>query len=82
MSPQVVAVMSTEDLLSWRNVCANRELVDPPVQGVSPTEARGYLLDYYRVLGQLYEDYNLDPALNYDFSPANGAIIFIGVTTL
>lgn len=82
MNPEVVAVMDNEDLNRWRVACANREILEFGVAGISPTEAKQYTIDYYRILGEFYGKYNLQLDHNYEFSPANGAVVHLGVTIL
>lgn len=73
----VVANLSQEDLSRWRMVCANKELVDNSHTGLSVSEGKQYILDYYKQMGDIFNTYNLDVAhiSCYYISPFTGHIL-------
>lgn len=68
--------LTSEDLNRWRLACARRELVENQVVGLSLDVAERYIVDYYRLLGELADTYNLDPAVEYLITAHTGVIIY------
>lgn len=75
MTVRSVGRLSTEHLLAWRTASVNKELVELGVVGIGPEEARRYLYDYYRVLGEILDAYELPDNMNHNISTATGGII-------
>lgn len=73
----IAAELSREDLARWRNVCANKELVDNGMPGLSVMEAKQYLLEYYKIMEDIFTTYNLDMAhiTCYFISPFTGHVL-------
>lgn len=74
---QIITQLSPEDLLRWRSACVHKDMVDGNANGVSPREAEAWLTDYYRMLGDIFTQYGLQPELSegYFVSPMTGHVI-------
>lgn len=74
---EVAATLSQEDLARWRNVCANKELIEASVPGIAINEARDWILSYYKLMDEMFKTYNLDVKHIecYFISPFTGDIL-------
>ena len=68
--------LTEQDLNRWRLACARRELVENQVVGLSLDVAERYIIDYYRLLGELAQTYNLDDSTDYVITAHTGAILY------
>lgn len=69
------AILSPEDLARWRMINADKELVDNAFPGLSVTEARSTILNYYKMLGDILAEYNVpDTSSPMFISPYDGSI--------
>lgn len=69
-----VGTLSAEDLTRWRMSCAEKELVDTGFNGMSVDEGRRAILQYYKILGDILAEYELDDTETIYVSPINGHI--------
>ena len=58
---EILRTLSDEDLAIWRNVLADKELVDDSFPGMSIQEARNSIIKYYRTLGDILKSYEIRP---------------------
>ena len=58
---QILAKLNNEDLARWRMVMANKELVDGSYPGMSVIEARDTVLQFYKTLNDLLQQYGNRP---------------------
>lgn len=67
--------LSQEDLVRWRMASADKELADNVFPGLSVEEGRKAILNYYKLLGDLleYYDLNVDDGAVY-VSPIDGGV--------
>ena len=73
-----IAKLSPEDLMRWRIVSADEELVDKGFTGMSTDEARRALLMSYKVFGDLVAEYCPEENVtDLIISPIDGSIIRI-----
>ena len=74
---EILAKLSDEDLVRWRMVMANKELVDGQYPGMSIQEARGSVMAFYQTLNDLLRSYGIehDPGDAMVVSPISGEII-------
>lgn len=67
--------LSPEDLLRWRMASADKELVEQSHPGLSVDEARRAMLNYYKILGDILADYQIEhDNLSVYVSPFDGGI--------
>ena len=75
---EVMADLSSEDLMRWRSVLADKELIDTGFAGYSKDEARQAVIRYYQTLGDLLTTYNVPPGSdNVMVSAITGRILRI-----
>ena len=75
----VLNKLSGEDLARWRNVVADKELVASAYPGMSISEARQAMFNYYKLLGDIFVDYGIDTSLeNLYVSPVSGEVLTFG----
>lgn len=72
---EYIGKLSTEDLTRWRVISANKELVDIPHPGLSVNEARGFIMDFYRFIGEIIEDYGIPPTVAFEVTVSDGSIL-------
>lgn len=74
---EILAKLSDEDLVRWRMVMANKELVDGQYPGMSIQEARGSVMAFYQTLNDLLRSYGIehDPGDAMVLSPISGEFI-------
>jgi len=70
----VVGTLSAEDLTRWRLASAEKELADNSFTGMSVDEGRRAILQYYKILGDILAEYQLDDTDFIYVSPINGSI--------
>lgn len=77
---EILNKLSDEDLMRWRMVMADKELVDGQYPGMSIDEARRSILTFYRTLNDLLRSYGIehDPGDALVVSPISGEIIRFG----
>ena len=70
-----VTSLVNEDLTRWRLVSADKELVEIAHPGLSVDESRRAILQYYKVLGDLMLEYNINENEEGIYiSPVDGGI--------
>lgn len=74
MSTPRIGQLNEEDLARWRMVSADKELADQPHHGMSVTEARQAILNYYTTLGGFMKQYDIDTQETLIVSPIDGGI--------
>ena len=74
---EVAATLSQEDLARWRKVCADKELLEASIPGISVNEGRDIVLSYYKIMDDIFTTYNLDITHIecYFISPFTGHIL-------
>ena len=74
---QILAKLNNEDLARWRMVMANKELVDGSYPGMSVIEARETVLNFYKTLNDLLQQYGIDhdPGDALVLSPISGEFL-------
>jgi len=74
---EVAARLSQEDLARWRKVCADKELLETGITGISVNEGRDIVLSYYKIMDDIFTTYNLDITHIecYFISPFTGHIL-------
>jgi hypothetical protein len=77
MNVSMIGKLSTEELNRWRVISANKELVDLGHPGISPVEARGYIMDFYRFIGEVVEGHGILPAMGFEVAISDGSIVVI-----
>lgn len=69
-----VNALSKEDLIRWRVATADKEMADNCFPGMSVDDGRRAILHYYKVLGDLYDEYTPKEERPVHFSPIEGGI--------
>ena len=74
---QILNKLNDEDLARWRMVMAHKELVDGSYPGMSVTEAKDAVLNFYKTLNDLLIQYGIDhdPGDAMVLSPISGEFI-------
>lgn len=74
---EIVNKLTDEDLVRWRMVMANKELVDGQYPGMSIAEARSAVMSFYQTLNDLLRSYGIDhdPGDALVVSPISGEFI-------
>ena len=74
---EVAAQLSQEDLARWRRICADKELLEANLPGISVSEGRDIVLSYYKIMEDIFTNYGLDIAHIecYFISPFTGHVL-------
>lgn len=75
MTVEAIGKLSTEELNRWRVISANKELVDSTFPGISPTEARGFIMDFYRFIGEVMESHGIPATTAFEVTVSDGTIV-------
>lgn len=66
--------LSMEDLLRWRNICANKELVDLNFNGMSVEEARRTIIEHYQFCYNVQKDMAIEANVPFIISAVDGSV--------
>ena len=75
MTVDAIGKLSTEELNRWRVISANKELVDLTHPGISAVEARGFIMDFYRFIGEVMETHGIPSTMAFEVTVSDGSII-------
>ena len=68
--------LTTEDLARWRILCARQEAINHRPDTWSRAEIESHMLEYYRFLGEIAAQFDIDDSRDWRVSAWTGVVYY------